>query len=104
MQDVTSLMNSYRECSRNIWNTHFSGQEDWCRAETIYEQIRKLLFESLVLARLDGIRSPDWEPSATLKVVPIGSMPIWIRRSTNERNVYWDQEPELRVVETEIKL
>ena len=57
MQDVTRLMNDYRECSQNIWNTYFGTQEDWCHLESLYEQIRKSLFEALVLAHLDEQQS-----------------------------------------------
>lgn len=88
MQDVTDLMNNYRECSRNLWNTYF--KDNTCALDSIYEQIRKLLFDAIVTNRLGEETDP------TLTVVPLESLPILIRRPSNDGNYYWDQEPELR--------
>lgn len=89
MQDVTDLMNNYRECSRNIWNTYFRA--DSCALDSLYEQIRKLLLEALVARRLEQ----GSEMSPKLIVVPMESLPILIRRPSSDGNHYWDQEPEL---------
>ena len=101
MKDVTELMNKYRECSRNIWNTYFGVQENWCDLESPHKQIRRLLFESLVVALLEEETALDGEGSPILKVVPFTSMSILIRRSSKDGNVYWDQESDLRADGTE---
>jgi hypothetical protein len=49
MQDVTNLMDRYRECSRGLWNTYFRLVTDECQAEGMYEQVRRILFDALVL-------------------------------------------------------
>jgi hypothetical protein len=95
MQDVTRLMNNYRECSRNIWNTYFAEQEDWCCLGSRYDQIRKLLFESLVLAQLKEEPRAGSEVSPILKVVPYVSASVRIRRPSKD-GVYWDAEPGLQ--------
>jgi hypothetical protein len=28
MTDITTLMNTYRECSRNLWNVYFAKREN----------------------------------------------------------------------------
>ena len=102
MEDVTILMNNYRECSRNLWNTYFSLQEDWCRLDSLYEQIRKLLFEALVLAQIEE-EAPQKSP--VLKVVPVSSsMTIFIRRPSKDGNTYWDREHDMKVEESAISL
>ena len=84
MQDVTDLMNKYRECVRNLWNVYCGGLENTCQLEERYENIRKLLFETLVTDRLEEDEEPypDNNPLSAplLMVVPISSVPILIRR------------------------
>ncbi len=53
MTDITNLMNTYRECSRNLWNAYFSSREFTWDLHEEYETIRKLLFEALVVYELD---------------------------------------------------
>ncbi len=107
MQDVTDLMNKYRECSRNLWNVHFGGLENTCQLEERYENIRKLLFETLVTDQLEEDEEPypDNNPLSAplLMVVPISSVPILIRRPS-EWNWYWDQETGLLVNRDDIQL
>jgi hypothetical protein len=55
MRDITELMNSYRECSRNLWNVYFSKRKDIGDALDVFEQIRELLFDSLVLSELSSL-------------------------------------------------
>jgi hypothetical protein len=52
MRDITELMNSYRKCSRNLWNVYFSKRKDIGDALDVFEQIRELLFDSVVLSEL----------------------------------------------------
>lgn len=92
MQDVTDLMNSYRECSRNLWNTYFGTVKDPWALASVYDQIRKLLFEALVARRIQKGSGP----MPVLIVAPMESLPILVRRLSSDRNYYWDQEPDLR--------
>jgi hypothetical protein len=104
MRDITELMNSYRECSRNLWNVYFSKRKDIGDALDVFEQIRELLFDSLVLSELScegEAEGEDIHPPA-LKVVPQRSL-ILIRRLT-ESGGYWDQEKDMIVGPDDITL
>jgi hypothetical protein len=106
MEDVTSLMNTYRECSRHLWNVYFSSREIGCSRDCVFDDIRKLLFESLVLCELpdqecSGDRTAE-DPATSetdlppvLKVVP-GTVwsPILIhqKKTSLTENTYWNQE------------
>jgi hypothetical protein len=103
MRDVTDLMNSYRECARHVWNVYFGTQENTSHLERLYEGIRKLLFEGLVLVQLEG-NSSSQDQSPVLRVVPIASVPILIRRPSDDRNWYWDEEQGIQVDRDEIEL
>ncbi len=103
MKDITELMNSYRECSRNLWNIYFSQQKDVGSALDAFEHIRQLLFDSLVLTEL----SADGENSGppVLKVVPRASSLILIKRlAAPGGSGYWDQEKDMVVGPDDIKL
>src|SRR5438067_3154559 len=90
-------MNLYRECSRNIWNSYLGVHENSRQLEPQYEQIRKLLFEALVVNDIEsGAHASGKQATPVLKVVPFPTMPILLRRSSEDGNVYWDQEPDLR--------
>lgn len=52
MRDITDLMNTYRECSRNLWNVYFSRRENIGGSLDAFRQIRELLFDSLVVSEL----------------------------------------------------
>jgi hypothetical protein len=95
MRDVTDLMNRYRECSRNVWNTCLGtemGDAVSGAVDRSYDQIRKLLFDGIVTVRLTGTAEHD----PILIVAPMPSLPILIRRPSHDNNYYWDQEPDLR--------
>src|SRR5580693_8657049 len=81
MRDITELMNSYRECSRNLWNVYFSKRKDVGDALDVFEQIRELLFDSIVLSELfyEGAAKGEDIPPPSLKVVPQRSL-ILIKR------------------------
>jgi hypothetical protein len=99
MEDVTWIMNHYRECVRHIWNTGFLGMDDtqdiW-QLQEVFEQVAGQLFSSLVLGslgspnvylpmRLD--RTSD--PLRYLHIVPTAEVPIMINRS-DPPGGYWD--------------
>jgi hypothetical protein len=102
MKDVTPLMNTYRECSRNLWNAYFSLRVFTWDLHDEYENIRKLLFEALVVNELDPEHHTG--PELMLKVVPDGSVPILINRPSDGGGGYWDQEMDMRVGEGDVRL
>ena len=105
MRDITELMNIYRECSRNLWNVYFSKRKDIGDALDVFEQIRELLFDSLVLSELsyEGEAEGEDIPPPALKVVPQRSL-ILIRRLTESGGGYWDQEKDMIVGPDDITL
>ncbi len=106
MRDITELMNAYRECSRNLWNVYFSKRANIGGSIDAFEQVRELLFESLVVSELsyEGEEVGDIPPPS-LKVVPRVSSLILIRRLTGPTEAgYWDQEKDMVVGPGDITL
>ena len=97
MRDITELMNAYRECSRNLWNVYFSKRKDIGDALDVFEQIRELLFDSIVLSELsyEGEAEGADIPPPALRVVPQRSLILIQRLSESAR--YWDQEKDMVV-------
>src|SRR6266508_2659987 len=106
MRDITDLMNTYRECSRNLWNVYFSTLEYASESTCAYKRIREILFESLVSDFLLYEESPDLDvPPPVLIVVPSPQALILIQRiSAPGEARYWDQEKDLIVREGDIRL
>jgi hypothetical protein len=97
MREITNVLNKYRECSRNLWNTHFLSNPSPSIPDMRerFDEIDKYIFSALVLVplgkeELEGIG--DREPLLPIKIVPIGdgSVPIMINRPSSDRNKYWD--------------
>lgn len=108
MRDITELMNTYRECSRNLWNVYFSRREDTGGPLDAFEQIRRLLFDSLVLSELfyeGDTEGEDIPPTPALRVVPRTRSLILIKRLTEPgKGRYWDQEKDMVVGPDDITL
>src|SRR6266581_2155860 len=108
MTDITPLMNTYRECSRNLWNAYFSPREFTWDLHGEYEGIRKLLFDALVVYELGLYKeccARDTVPPPVLKVVPgATSVPILINRPSEGGGGYWDQEKDMSVGAGDIQL
>jgi hypothetical protein len=107
MRDVTELMNSYRECSRNLWNVYFGKRNDIGDALDVFEKIRELLFDSLVLSELsyEGEAEGEDIPPPALKVVPQGRSLILIQRLSRPGEArHWDQEKDMVVGPDDITL
>src|SRR5437879_1134324 len=96
MRDITELMNTYRECSRSLWNVYFSKLED-VEASDTFEQIRALLFDSIVGRQLfyEGGEEDGDIPPPVLRVVPWPRQVILIERPSADSNHYWDQEKDM---------
>jgi hypothetical protein len=111
MKNITDLMDHYRDVARLIWNFGFRAVpelQNWDSRDR-FEEIKKLLFRSLVVERLDG-----WEPGheisaeteQALHVVPSSadSTPIMIHHPRErDRNRYWD-DPVNRIRATDAEL
>ena len=107
MRDITELMNTYRECSRNLWNVYFSKRENIGGSLDAFEQIRELLFDSLVVSDLsyEGDAQGDDIPPPVLRVVPRERTLILIQRPTEPgQATYWDQEKDMVVGPDDIAL
>lgn len=110
MREITDFMNHYRVVARSIWNSGFWSAPDlrtW-DARDQFEQIKGLLFKSLVTARLDDGHCCDLTslPDKVYEVVPLepGPVPILIHRPREgDRNWYWDDPVrEIKASETEL--
>jgi hypothetical protein len=107
MKDITELMSTYRECSRNLWNVYFSGRGDIGGSLDVFGQIRQLLFEVLVISELSCEAKPGGEDIAppVLKVVPQERSLILIQRLSGPGEAgYWDQEKDMVVGPRDITL
>jgi len=107
MRDITELMNAYRECSRNLWNVYFSKRKDIGDALDVFEQVRELLFDSIVLSELSYGGEAEGEdiPPPALKVEPRKRALILIKRLSGPGEAgYWDQEKDMVVGPGEITL
>jgi hypothetical protein len=107
MRDITELMNTYRECSRNLWNVYFSRRENVGASLDAFGRIRELLFESLVVNELpyEGEAEDENIPPPALKVVPGSRSLILINRLSESGDAgYWDQEKDMAVGPDEITL
>src|SRR5258708_24665350 len=107
MKDITELMNTYRECSRNLWNVYFSRRGNVGGSLDSFGQIRQLIFDSLVVSELsyEGEAEGTDIPLPALKVVPRESSLILIKRLSGPGEAgYWDQEKDMVVGPNDITL
>jgi hypothetical protein len=107
MRDITNLMNAYRECSRNLWNVHFSSRENIGGSLDAFGQIRDLLFTALVVDELfyEGAAEGKDIPSPAIRVVPRERSPILINRLGGPgASGYWDAEKDIVVSPDEVTL
>jgi hypothetical protein len=121
MEDVTSRMNSFRECARHLWNVDFlplveEARDRW-ELRDGFDDVCSLLFASLVVGPLgldfplsiSRALAPDRTSGAPslpwLRVVPNGpaGVPIMINRDPVSDVGYWDH-PLQRVSETDVDL
>lgn len=98
MREVTNLMDHYRIVAQTIWNVGFwpkpelQNWDSWDR----FEEIKRLLFNSLVVAQLqegDECCKDLSTVNQIYQVVPSdpGPVPIMIHRPREgDRNRYWD--------------
>ncbi len=94
MQDVTEVLNRYRECARSLWNNFIRRPEPQCESVDAFHAICERLFQELVIDQLEeeqSVRYGGNEPFPFLVVVPIvDGVPIMIRRDVPGNNQYWN--------------
>jgi hypothetical protein len=95
MRNVTNLFERYRECARHLRNTQFStiDTQEWDVIED-FEAVNRILFERLVLYRLDDMwsgRLREERMQEFLRLVPITAhgVPVMISRE-RDRSGAWD--------------
>jgi hypothetical protein len=93
MNDITDILNTYRECTRGLWNTYLRPDADFDRVDA-FASICEVLFAELVLRPLgknDEPKKSGNEPYSFLRVVPTAdAVPIMINRPSTDGNRYWD--------------
>jgi hypothetical protein len=105
MRDITELMNAYRECSRNMWNVYFANRENIGGSLDAFEQIRALLFDSLIVSELSSEADRGEISLPSLKIVPQTRSLILIKRLSGPGEAgYWDQEKDMIVGPDDITL
>jgi hypothetical protein len=107
MRNITELMNTYRECARNLWNVYFSRKENIGGSLDAFGQIRELLFDALVISELsyEGDAKGDDIPPPVLRIVPRERALILIERTSGPGEAtYWDQEKDMVVGPDDIAL
>jgi hypothetical protein len=104
LQDITVLVDAYRECVRHLWNAHFlaraQDKKDW-HIRHDFNEAATVIFRALVLRPLDsggrGSRGRDFDgfsfrtPSLFLRVVLEGRSAIMVNREKSGE--YWDHPP-----------
>jgi len=97
MPDITDLMNNYRECARNLWNTYFripNPRQSQVDDAFGFDKINELLFNELVLNKIGKAHSKKkhaepW-PFLTVNIVA-KDCPGLIGKSSEGGGKYWDE-------------
>lgn len=108
MEDITDIVDDYRECSRHIWNTYFRYLEE---GDMKFSAVNEALFYAMVLAQFNKTQvglAPTMinkEPLFYLRITPISphGTPIMINRTGDSGCGYWD-DPVNRVKPDEVDL
>lgn len=96
MRNVTEEMDRYRETLRLLWNVGFWADprlRTWDSRDR-FDQLRRLLFEALVVHAVGGAQGNSLElASVTLHVIPVEAHPVPILINcprVGDHNSYWD--------------
>ena len=93
MEDITEILNDYRECSRHIWNTYFRFLEE---GDSLFWSVEEALLNQLVLSQINKppvclmTTSGNKEPILYLRIIPTSDCgsPAMINRTGDSG--YWD--------------
>ena len=90
------LIQRYCECARSVWNSFLLSEDPDELAVKRFDQIRRLLFHAIVLARLDldDERQADDEPFTHLQVIAgTGPLTVLVERPSEDGDRYWEAAP-----------
>jgi hypothetical protein len=98
MREITYFFEHYRAIARSIWSTGYWPVQELQNWDSVdqFGQVKKLLFKSLVIARLLDDHCCDLNslpPAPVFHIVPLdpGPVPVMIERPrAGDRNHYWD--------------
>lgn len=93
MEEVTHLLDSYRECARGVWNNFLRPGANFDRIDAFSVLCEGLLAELVLrpIGKLGHRKATPIDPYPFLLVVPIADpVPIMINRPSQDRNKYWD--------------
>ncbi len=99
-KSALTLFNSYRECTRSVWNNYFlelfDSSQNWALVDS-FEVIKAEFFQSLVLFPALGERATEYSfgvPSQLIKVGLRGdtnsNTSVMINRTKGATHGYWD--------------
>lgn len=106
MQEVTHLLNAYRESARGLWNNYLRAEADFDRVDAFAALCEGLLTELVLrpLGKQGYKKASASDPYPFLRVVPVADpVPIMINRPSQDGNKYWD-DPVSQVGEQGVKL
>ncbi len=95
MEDITELMQTYRECVRHTWNTYFRTLED---GDRVFPDVEDALFSALVIPNTCVHKTVSCLRSVP-KIAPLGTLVLWGRI----KGSIWNWQ-ELRLHDTDIEL
>lgn len=95
MKDVTEHFDRCRECVRELWNNYFRKTESYDPTGIdfdTFDQVRQLLFDALVVSRIEAGSDDEGGLPERFLVVPRpqDGIRILVRRPDDDGNAYWD--------------
>ncbi len=93
---VDRLLQQFCQCTRSLWNTYFLSDDVSDETLKRFEEIRRLLFASLVLAPLgrDDDREKGDDPLSFLQVIPgAGPVTVLVEHPSPDGDHYWEAAP-----------
>ena len=106
--DITDLLQNYRECVRHTWNTYYRGLHDG-NTVRMFTEVEDELFRGLVFCQLflwqdEKIcihRTAQTYLRVVPEIAPKGTAVLWARDDEDERVCHWK---ELTLASAEIEL
>jgi hypothetical protein len=93
---IDHLIQRYIEATRSLWNTYFRNEDVSDDTVRRFEEIRHLLFASIVLAPLDrkDDREKEDDPIRCFQVqAGSGPLTVLVEQSSDDGDHYWEAAP-----------
>jgi hypothetical protein len=93
---IDHLIRRYAEATRSLWNTYFLADEVGDETVRRFEEIRRLLFQSIVLAPLerDDDREKEDDPIRCFQVqAGAGPLTVLVEEPSPTGDHYWEAAP-----------